>query len=91
MTRVLLTYFKPTGKYYTSGKYNSKKEHCFEIFEEVEELARDGVLPGLIPAGKERYQYDILVNFGPDNDKGYPALIKPYKYNMEPKRYERIN
>lgn len=45
---VKLTYFRAHGKYYSSGSYVSKKEHLFEIWEEVAEMQRQRELPGLV-------------------------------------------
>jgi len=47
MKKVKLQYFKETGKYYSSGEYESKKEHAWDICAEVREMRAFGTLPGL--------------------------------------------
>ena len=45
--RVQLTYFKPSGKYYTDGSYDSQLEDFYNVIEEVRQMRRSK-LPGLI-------------------------------------------
>lgn len=47
MRKIKLTYFKRTGKYYTEGSYNSKKENDFEVYSEVRHMNEKGWLPEL--------------------------------------------
>ena len=69
--RVQLTYFKPSGKYYSTGDYDTDREWMFEIFEEVRELRDAGNLPHLVKGSKE---FHILVEV-PGHPHAYPALI----------------
>lgn len=69
--KVELTYFKQTGKYYTSGEYQTEKTAVYEIFAEVREMFIAGKLPGLVDGASEFY---AVVNL-PDHPHGYPALI----------------
>lgn len=46
---VKLTYFKhTTGKWYTSGEYETEKEWAWEVFAEVQEMWNRRELPGLV-------------------------------------------
>jgi hypothetical protein len=47
MRKVTLTYFKPSGKYYCDGEYESILDLDFEIYEEVRTLRYHKHLPGL--------------------------------------------
>lgn len=71
--KVKLTYFKPSGKYYSEGEYETQKQHVFEIFEEVRARSNDGQHPGLMPGMKT---FTILVD-PVGHPQGYPALIHP--------------
>lgn len=71
MTKVNLTYFKPSGKYYTSGSYFSEQSMAYNIYVEVEEWRRyfhKEDLPGLNVDSWEGY---ILVS--PENN--VPCLL----------------
>ena len=65
--KVKLTYFKRSGKYYTDYIYETKKEHCFQIFEEVIEKRDNGTLP------MSGDHWNILVE--PQGENGYPAMV----------------
>lgn len=47
MKKVTLTYFKTTGKYYSSGEYKTEKVLWHDIIEEVEKMKEEGRLPEL--------------------------------------------
>lgn len=66
---VKLTFFKESGKYYSSGEYESEKQHMFEIFSEVKEMRRTKVT-GLIGG----WNGPVLVE-APKFNQGYPGLI----------------
>lgn len=71
MYKVELTYFHPSGKYYSSGEYATKKGHMFEIFDEVRRMRDSGSLPGLV-AG---YNPFIVLVKVPKHPHEYPRLI----------------
>lgn len=75
---VKLEYFKAWsgprgrgGKYYSSGEYETSKEHIGEIFTEVAALAREGRLPGLVE-GHSPYHVYVRV---PDHPHDHPHLV----------------
>lgn len=68
MKKVTLTYFKPSGKYYCDGEYESILEFDFEIYEEVRVLKYHRNLPGLQSGN---WEGGILIR--PEN--GVMALI----------------
>lgn len=73
--KVELIYFKPSGKYYSSGDYETTRQHIFEIFEEVQDMADEGNLPGLMPGS---FSFHILIGV-PKHPQNYPhLLVKEY-------------
>jgi hypothetical protein len=47
MKKVMLTYFKDTGRYFTTSYYESKFQNDLEIYNEVKEMFSAKRLPGL--------------------------------------------
>lgn len=45
---VKIDYFKPSGKFYGSGGYETEKELIHQIFEELGGMLREGVRPGMV-------------------------------------------
>lgn len=70
---VNLTYFKPSGKYYAEGSFQSIDRPLHQIWDEVIERNRLGYLPGLIGGSS---QWIILVDV-PDHPHRHPRLIMP--------------
>lgn len=68
MTTVKLTYFKPSGKFYADGEYETTANHLAMVCDEVREKMRAQTLPGLI---KGHSAFDVLVEFDE-----MPALIR---------------
>ena len=68
---VKLTYFRERGKYYSDGSYTSEKEHLFEIFEEVENMAKDKKLPDLLEGCSE---FHVLIDV-PTHKYNHPHLV----------------
>jgi len=78
--KVELTYFKKSGKYYTTGEYETDKDYLHEIFIEVRQMMCDGDCPGLNGAG----EFTVLIDV-PEHVYNHPALVmwpyqKPVKY-----------
>lgn len=74
--KVRLTYFKPNGKFYSSGEYTSAYpagRPLYVFWDEVEELARTRSLPGLVQGHDD---YIILVDV-PQHANRHPCLILP--------------
>ena len=69
---VELTYFKPSGKYYASGEYTSKKEQLFDIHREVAEKNKAGDLPGLMEGSSD---WIVSVRVPHHN---HPHLVLPH-------------
>jgi hypothetical protein len=77
---VKLTIFKPTGKYYTEGKYETEKPHLFQIWDEVAQKVRDRKIPGLVDGscwsdkpGEENWMVSVDV---PDHPHNHPRIIR---------------
>ena len=72
MLKVKLTYFKPSGKYYSEGEFEVKETfHMYQIIEMVQGMVDQKKLPGL---SKGAFRYIVLVE-APDHPEGYPALV----------------
>lgn len=69
--QVNLTYFKDTGKYYSTGKYISQCWDMFQIFEEVGEKMKARKLPDLVE-GHSNFHTTIDV---PDHPYNHPHLF----------------
>lgn len=70
---VTLTYFKPSGKFYSTGTYESDKEHMFEVFDQVRLKQHIGMLPDIVVGGGK----DFTIHVTSDSDNSFPALIHP--------------
>lgn len=71
VTKVELTYFKPdSGKFYSSGSYESKLEHVFEIHNEVTSMHAARQLPDL----REGHS-PFIVHVKTDHPQDYPKLV----------------
>lgn len=75
--KVVLTYFKPSGKYYSDGVFDmipTSLDGVGEIWDAAERRQRDGNLPGLAEgSGREFF---ILVGV-PGHPHDHPKLILP--------------
>lgn len=71
--KVKLTYFKKSGKYYSGGRYNTKKTSMHEIFSEVSDMLDSGDCPGLI-AGTNEFYAVVTV---PKHKHNHPHLYHP--------------
>ena len=69
--KVILIYFKKTGKYYSEGEYYTKNKSLFEIWQEVREMKNNKKLPGLVEGANE---FIISVDV-PDHVNNHPHLI----------------
>ncbi len=80
MTKIKLTYFKKSGKYYTEAEFESQynSDRLWLITDEVKRMQMEGNLPGLISGGGLRFF--VLVE--PQEDASVPALIHPYEIEV---------
>ena len=69
--KVELTYFKASGKYYSSGSYETKEDGMYEIFREVKVMQKNGCLPDLVKGCTE---FHIHINV-PEHRHNHPHLI----------------
>jgi len=74
--KVVLQYFRESGKWYSEGEYNTDKKHLFDIWEEVLSMVRTKRLPGLV---EDHSDYYVLIDV-PQHPHRHPHLIvlKPY-------------
>lgn len=70
---VFLTYFKQSGKYYSSGCYETEKIALYQIWEEVAQMQIDGKLPGLMSVGGGDRTFDVLIEV-PGHPHEHPRL-----------------
>ncbi len=71
--KVNLTYFKTGGKYYSEGSYETSYNSLFDVWDEVRDLLKVGMLPGLSEGSKE---FIVLVD-APEHEHNHPRLIIP--------------
>lgn len=69
--KVKLTYFRPGGKYYSSGEYETRNGHLFNIWDEVKEMRDKNELPDILTN-----DWIILVEV-PEHINDHPKLILP--------------
>ena len=69
MYEIELQYFKPSGKYYTSGTYSTSHIQMYKVHEEVEKMKKDNKLPGI--TGNE---FTIYIN-AEKHPNGLPIII----------------
>ena len=72
---VKLTYFKDTGKYYTSGEYETVQSDLGDIWDEVRAMGRTKTLPGLCQ-GHSDFIVSVVV---PDHPHQHPRLITSFE------------
>ena len=72
--RVNLTYFRPRGKYYTEGSYETEHKPITSIFQEVEDMMKEGHRPGLVSCPPGENSYLVLVEV-PDHEHSHPFLV----------------
>jgi hypothetical protein len=77
--KVIVQSFKPSGKYYTTGEYQSSCLHMYQVFEEVTRNAIAGRIPGLVDDAawtREPNRIDWVLHVdAPDFESGYPCVI----------------
>lgn len=69
---VKLTYFKPSGKFYTSETCFFKQESLIAIWDDIRNRRDQGNLPGLVPGAG--HELDILVE-APGHPQAHPKII----------------
>ena len=70
---VKLTYFKRTGKYYTSGEFESPEKTLSEIWEDIKKMTSEGNWPGLVDG-----QHDFIIHIEvPGHPHDHPKLMIP--------------
>ncbi len=71
--KVELTYFKTGGKYYSEGTYETEYPDLFDVWSEVRDLLKVGMLPGLCDGAKD---FIVLIN-APEHEHNHPRLVLP--------------
>lgn len=77
--KVLLIYYKPSGKYYSEASYQTKLEDLWNIWNEVEEMQVKGRLPGLVDGARD---FIISVDV-PEHQYNHPHLIIRPEFYIE--------
>ena len=72
--KITLTYFKSSGKYYTTGIYYTSEKDMWGVFDEVKDKQARGFLPDLVEGGGREFLIHVDASEHPN---GYPALIRP--------------
>jgi len=73
MYKVELTYFRPSGKYYSEGHFETTETDLYNIWNTVEILSESKTLPGLT---LDHSEYIVLVEV-PDHPYNHPHLVLP--------------
>lgn len=71
-SKVEIVYFKPSGKYYATGEYETAKTHIYAVVDEVREMFDRGECPGLVHDSVRQCQFVSVVTF---ND--VPHIVRP--------------
>ncbi len=69
--RVRITYYKHSGKWYSEGFYETKKEFIYEIYDEVRLMLLSGKRPGLV----DGFDHFHVVVDCPDSETNVPQLM----------------
>lgn len=70
---VNLTYFKPSGKYYSSADYQTEPQELYRIWQEVAVKMEGRRLPGLVGGHSD---YIVMVDV-PNHPHRHPHLLLP--------------
>lgn len=68
---VKLTYFKPSGKFYTSSTMEVLNRPINEIFDKIENLLKQGIRPGL---SYGHSGFHVLIEI-PEHENNQPCLL----------------
>ena len=71
---VILTYFKPSGKYYSEGRFDTNHDTEYNVVADVKVMQRIGNLPGLVENGGR--EFSIHISYG-EGKLSVPALVRP--------------
>lgn len=83
--KVLLTYYKPTGKYYSSAEYEYNNpivgvlDPLQNVLDEVKVMLETGNLPGL-RVGSTKFLVGVDV---PEHPSNHPMLVMPAFMRVE--------
>lgn len=69
--KITVTYFKPSGKYYSTGEYITQKSHMYEVFDEFRAMLQRGERPGLVDGHSG---FTAILNCD-EHPMGYPAMF----------------
>jgi len=69
---VRLDYFKPNGKWYGEGYYETSHRPLFSIWQDVREMLRVGTRPGLVDS--ESNEFNVLVSV-PKHEHAHPHMV----------------
>lgn len=81
--KVKLTYFKPSGKFYSAGEYDTEPKALYEIWDDIRQMKE---LPGLV-AGPDSFIVSVDV---PEHEHNHPCLLIPGLVRPAYKRLEPL-
>ena len=83
MNFVKLTYFRPSGKYYGEGGYQTAKTTAGQVFEEVAQMIDiEGENPGLVEWAAHSGSYFVLVEPDDSIEGAHPCLLTPERRKL---------
>lgn len=72
---VKLTYYKPSGKYYSEGEYVTSASRLLDVWNEVEKMINSSTLPGLATGG---HGYFIVQVDVPECPQNHPHIMNTF-------------
>jgi len=69
--KIKVTYFKPSGKYYSEGEYETKQEQMHLVFDEFKAMLERGERPGLCDGHSD---FTAILDCS-KHPLGYPAMF----------------
>lgn len=70
--KVILTYFRASGKFYCHAEYETQMKSLLDIWEEVRNMRDTGTLPALVDGHSKDYHITVDV---PDHPHRHPCLL----------------
>lgn len=71
---IKVTWFRPSGKYYTDGSFFTKREDMLGVFYEFQDMLAEGIRPGLVDSKKNEFFAVLDCSAHPH---GFPMMFRP--------------
>lgn len=75
--KVILNYFKPSGKWYSTATYEvANGMPLYAIWDHIRDSLEMGIRPGLVDCKSREHEFLTLVDV-PEHERNHPHLIVP--------------